>query len=224
MAGLLLTLIYICFISLGLPDSLLGSAWPMLHMEINVPVSYAGIISMIISSGTIMSSLMCDHIQRKYGTGKITAVSIALTAVALFGFSLSTNFGMLVLWAIPYGLGAGGVDAVLNNYVALHYKSQHMSWLHCMWGLGASISPYIMSFSLVRLDSWNHGYLIVSIIQIVLSVFIFTSLPLWNKAEKMSVEKLAIEYDAPPLTFKEVFCIAGAMPCFLAFSDIALWK
>lgn len=217
MAGLLLTLIYICFISLGLPDSLLGSAWPMLHTEINVPVSFAGIISMIISVGTIISSLMCDQIQRKYGTGKITAVSIALTAIALFGFSMSTEFWMLVLWAIPYGLGAGGVDAVLNNYVALHYKSQHMSWLHCMWGLGASISPYIMSFSLIRLDSWNYGYLIVSIIQIVLSAFIFTSLPLWNKAEKLSVENIEIECDAPPLTFREVFSIAGAIPCFLAF-------
>lgn len=217
MAGLLLTLIYICFISLGLPDSLLGSAWPMLHTEINVPVSFAGIISMIISVGTIISSLMCDHIQRKYGTGKITAVSIALTAIALFGFSMSTEFWMLVLWAIPYGIGAGGVDAVLNNYVALHYKSQHMSWLHCMWGLGASISPYIMSFSLIRLDSWNYGYLIVSIIQIVLSAFIFTSLPLWNKAEKLSVENIEIECDTPPLTFREVFSIAGAIPCFLAF-------
>jgi len=217
MAGLLLTLIYICFISLGLPDSLLGSAWPMLRAEINVPVSFAGIISMIISVGTIISSLMCDHIQRKYGTGRITAVSIALTAVALFGFSMSTEFWMLVLWAVPYGLGAGGVDAVLNNYVALHYKSQHMSWLHCMWGLGASISPYIMSFSLIRLDSWNYGYLIVSIIQIVLSAFIFTSLPLWNKAEKLSVENIEIECDAPPLTFREVFSIAGAIPCFLAF-------
>ena len=217
MAGLLLTLIYICFISLGLPDSLLGSAWPTLHTEINVPVSFAGIISMIISVGTIISSLMCDHIQRKYGTGKITAVSIALTAIALFGFSMSTEFWMLVLWAIPYGIGAGGVDAVLNNYVALHYKSQHMSWLHCMWGLGASISPYIMSFSLIRLDSWNYGYLIVSIIQIVLSAFIFTSLPLWNKAEKLSVENIEIECDTPPLTFREVFSIAGAIPCFLAF-------
>lgn len=160
---------------------------------------------------------MCDHVQRKYGTGRITAVSIALTAVALFGFSMSTEFWMLVLWAVPYGLGAGGVDAVLNNYVALHYKSQHMSWLHCMWGLGASISPYIMSFSLIRLDSWNHGYLIVSVIQIVLSAFIFTSLPLWNKAEKLSVENIEIECAAPPLTFKEVFSIAGAIPCFLAF-------
>ena len=199
MASLLLTLIYICFISLGLPDSLLGSAWPMLHTEINVPVSFAGIISMIISGGTITSSLMSDHIQRKFGTGKITAVSIALTAIALFGFSMSNQFWMLVLWAVPYGLGAGGVDAVLNNYVALHYKSQHMSWLHCMWGLGASISPYIMSFSLISLDSWNYGYLIVSIIQIVLSAFIFTTIPLWNKAEKLSVKNT------------ECKCI----PCFL---------
>ena len=217
MAGLLLTLIYICFISLGLPDSLLGSAWPMLHSELSVPVSFAGIISMIISGGTITASLLSDRIQRKYGTGKITAVSIALTAVALFGFSMSNQFWLLVLWSIPYGLGAGGVDAVLNNYVALHYKSQHMSWLHCMWGLGTSISPYIMSFSLIRLDSWNYGYLIVSIIQIILSAFIFTSLPLWNKAEKIAIQKSEFESDAPPLTFMEVFSIAGAIPCFLAF-------
>ena len=217
MAGLLLTLIYICFISLGLPDSLLGSAWPMLHSELSVPVSFAGIISMIISGGTITASLLSDRIQRRYGTGKITAISIALTALALFGFSTSNQFWLLVLWSIPYGLGAGGVDAVLNNYVALHYKSQHMSWLHCMWGLGASISPYIMSFSLIRLDSWNYGYLIVSIIQIILSAFIFTSLPLWNKAEKIAIQTSEIESDAPPLTFMEVFSIAGAIPCFLAF-------
>ena len=158
MGSLLLALIYVCFISLGLPDSLLGSAWPVLHTEISVPVSFAGIISTTIFLGTILSSLFSDKLLHKFGAGKVTAVSVTMTALALFGFSISNQFWMLLLWAIPYGLGAGGVDAVLNNYVALHYKAQHMSWLHCMWGVGASISPYIMSFALVKLDNWSYGY------------------------------------------------------------------
>ena len=213
MGSLLLALIYVCFISLGLPDSLLGSAWPILHMEINVPVSFAGIISMTIFLGTILSSLFSDKLLWKFGAGKVTAVSVTMTAVALFGFSISNQFWMLILWAIPYGLGAGGVDAILNNYVALHFKAQHMSWLHCMWGVGASISPYIMSFSLVRLDNWSYGYLIVSIIQIVLSVVIFASIPLWEKGSSNADEK----EQAKPLSFKEIFAIKGAVPCFLTF-------
>ena len=213
MGSLLLALIYVCFISLGLPDSLLGSAWPILHMEINVPVSFAGIISMTIFLGTILSSLFSDKLLRKFGAGKVTAVSVTMTAVALFGFSISNQFWMLILWAIPYGLGAGGVDAILNNYVALHFKAQHMSWLHCMWGVGASISPYIMNFSLVRLDNWSYGYLIVSIIQIVLSVVIFASIPLWKKGSSNADEKA----QAKPLSFKEIFAIKGAVPCFLTF-------
>lgn len=216
MTTLLLILIYVCFISLGLPDSLLGSAWPVLHTEINVPVSFVGIISMVIFVGTILSSLFSDKLLHKFGAGKVTAVSVALTAIGLFGFSISNTFWMLILWAIPYGLGAGGVDAILNNYVALHYKPQHMSWLHCMWGIGASISPYIMSFSLVKLDSWNCGYLIVSIIQIVLSVFIFISLPIWkNRAKKSDGNNDT--GTTKPATFKEIFAIQGAIPCFLAF-------
>ena len=213
MGSLLLALIYVCFISLGLPDSLLGSAWPVLHAEINVPVSFAGIISMTIFLGTILSSLFSDKLLCKFGAGKVTAVSVTMTAVALFGFSISNQFWMLILWAIPYGLGAGGVDAILNNYVALHFKAQHMSWLHCMWGVGASISPYIMSFSLVKLNHWNYGYLIVSIIQIVLSVIIFASIPLWKKGSGDADEKV----QAKPLSFKEIFAIKGAVPCFLTF-------
>ena len=153
MFSLLLVLIYVCFISLGLPDSLLGSAWPVLQEEIHVPMSYAGIVSTVISGGTIISSFFSDKLLRKFGAGKVTAFSVALTAIALFGFSISNRFWMLIAWSIPYGLGAGAVDAILNNYVALHYKPQHMSWLHCMWGIGASISPYIMSFSLVKLHN-----------------------------------------------------------------------
>lgn len=215
MFGLLLALIYICFISLGLPDSLLGSAWPVLHQDISVPMSYAGVVSMTISIGTIISSLISDRLVRKLGSGKITAISTAMTAVALFGFSISNRFWMLILWAIPYGLGAGGVDSVLNNYVALHYKPQHMSWLHCSWGIGASISPYIMSFALVKLNSWSRGYLIVSVIQIILSIFIFLSLPLWKRG--MGADEVTETSARKPLKFKEIIAIPGAAHCFLAF-------
>ena len=216
MASLLLALIYVCFISLGLPDSLLGSAWPVLHREISVPVSFAGIVSATICAGTILSSLFSDKLLRKFGAGKMTAVSIALTAMGLFGFSGSDRFWLLMLWAIPYGLGAGGVDAVLNNYVALHYKPQHMSWLHCMWGVGASISPYIMSFSLMRFDSWNNGYLFVAVIQAVLSAGIFLSIPLWKKG--MQAEEDGGEETVPAaLSFREIFAIKGAIPCFVTF-------
>ena len=143
MFQLLLVIIYLSFISLGLPDSLLGSAWPTMYPQLGVPVSYAGIISMIIALGTIVSSLQSDRLTRRLGTGKVTAISVAMTAVALWGFSVSSAFWQLCLWAVPYGLGAGSVDASLNNYVALHYKSKHMSWLHCMWGVGAASGPYI---------------------------------------------------------------------------------
>lgn len=216
MGSLLLALIYVCFISLGLPDSLLGSAWPVLHQEIQVPVFFAGIISATICAGTILSSLFSDKLLRRFGAGRVTAVSIAMTALGLLGFSASNQFWMLMLWAVPYGLGAGGVDAILNNYVALHYKAQHMSWLHCMWGVGASISPYIMRFSLVRLDSWNYGYLIVAAIQAVLSAVVFLSIPIWKKGmeEKKDDQK---EILPVALSFKEIFAVKGALPCFLTF-------
>lgn len=216
MGSLLLVLIYICFISLGLPDSLLGSAWPVLHAEICVPVSYAGIISATITAGTILSSLFSDKLLHKFGAGAVTAVSVTTTALCLFGFSISSQFWMLILWAIPFGLGAGGVDAILNNYVALHYKAQHMSWLHCMWGVGASISPYIMSFALVKLESWNGGYLIVSIIQAVLCAIIFISIPLWKKGSADN-DDASKQVESKALSFKEIFAIKGAIPCFLMF-------
>lgn len=215
MFALLLALIYVCFISLGLPDSLLGSAWPVLHIDISVPTSYAGIISAIISMGTIVSSFLSDKMVRRLGAGKMTAISIAMTAGALLGFSFSSSFAMLMLFAVPYGLGAGGVDAVLNNYVALHFKAQHMSWLHCFWGVGASISPYIMSFSLLRLDSWSKGYLIVSIIQIILSVLVFLSLPLWKNTVEHDDMPDNIGAKSPKL--KEILSIKGAVACLLTF-------
>lgn len=180
MFQLLLAIIYLAFISLGLPDSLLGSAWPVMYREFSVPVSYAGIISMIIAAGTIVSSLQCDRLTKKLGTGKVTALSVFITAAALFGFSVSHSFTALCIWAIPYGLGAGCVDASLNNYVALHYASRHMSWLHCMWGVGASLGPYIMGFALSNGQSWNMGYRYIGILQIVLTAVLLFSLPLWK--------------------------------------------
>ena len=144
MIHLLLAVIYLSFISLGLPDSLLGAAWPSMYQEFGVPVSCSGIIFFIISAGTVISSLQSGRVTRRLGPGAVTAISVGMTAAALFGFSVSGSFWSLCLWAVPYGLGAGSVDAALNHYVALHFASRHMSWLHCMWGLGASIGPYIM--------------------------------------------------------------------------------
>ena len=139
MIHILLAIIYAAFISLGLPDALLGAAWPAIYGELSVPVSYSGVIFMIIAGGTIVSSLQSDRLTKTFGAGKVTAFSVLLTAIALFGFSVSHSYIVLCLWVIPYGLGAGSVDAALNNYVAVHYASRHMSWLHCMWGVGASI-------------------------------------------------------------------------------------
>lgn len=186
MYSLLLALIYIAFISLGLPDSLLGSAWPTMHYDLEVPVSYMGIISMVISGGTIVSSLLSDKLTRKLGTRIVTVVSVILTAAALFGFSFATEFWMLIVFAVPYGLGAGAVDAALNNYVALHYKARHMSWLHCFWGVGTIVSPFIMSFALTN-STWNDGYRIVGYIQLGISVLLLATLPVWKVNKKTEV-------------------------------------
>lgn len=175
MFGLLIAIIYLSFISLGLPDSLLGAAWPVMRLDFDAPLSYAGIISMIICAGTIVSSLLSDRMTKKFGTSIVTAVSVAITAASLLGFSFASRWWVLVILAVPYGLGAGGVDASLNNYVALHLKSRHMSWLHCMWGVGAAISPYIMGYALTYGTGWQQGYRIVSYIQMGLTAIIFIS-------------------------------------------------
>lgn len=182
MATLLLIIIYMAFISLGLPDSLLGTAWPAIMTDMSLPVSYAGILSVIISGGTIISSVLSERIIRRFRTGPVTAVSVTLTAFALLGFSLSGNFWVLCLLAVPLGLGAGSVDASLNNFVALHYKASHMSWLHCFWGVGATAGPVIMSFFLTGEGGWKPGYRTIGIIQICLVILLFISLPLWKKA------------------------------------------
>ena len=183
MASLLLPVIYLAFISLGLPDSLLGSAWPSMVGQLGADLSWAGIVSMIVSAGTIVSSLCSERLNARLGTGGVTAVSVLLTAAALFGFSTCTRFWQLCVWAVPYGLGAGSVDAALNAYVSLHYKSRHMSWLHCMWGVGASAGPVIMGRALAG-GSWQGGYRIISLIQFGLTAVLLLSLPLWKRPEK----------------------------------------
>lgn len=216
MFQLLLAVIYLSFISLGLPDSLLGSAWPTIYSELKVPISFAGIISMIISIGTIISSLQSDRLTRKLGTGKVTAISVAITATALFGFSISHSFLSLCLWAIPYGLGAGSVDASLNNYVALNYKSRHMSWLHCMWGVGATLGPYIMGYALNQGMAWNSGYRIIAILQIILTSVLIFSLPLWKKRSD-TISDNGDNITSKPLSFKEIIKIPGAKEVMLCF-------
>ncbi len=186
MYSLLLALIYVAFISLGLPDSLLGSGWPTIHTDLNVPVSYMGIVSMVISGGTIVSSLFSDKLTKKLGTSVITVVSVLFTAIALFGFSFATKFWVLIVFAVPYGLGAGAVDAALNNYVALHYKAKHMSWLHCFWGVGTIVSPFIMSFALTN-STWNEGYRIVGYIQLGITLLLLVTLPVWKVNKKTDV-------------------------------------
>ena len=215
----LLAIIYLSFISLGLPDALLGAAWPNMYPEFQVPVSYAGMISMIIAFGTIISSLQSDRLTKRFGTGKVTAVSVGITALALWGFSISHSFILLCLWAIPYGLGAGSVDASLNNYVALHYSSKHMSWLHCMWGVGATLGPYIMGAVLTGGASWNTGYRIISVLQIALTAVLVFSLPKWKGQNISSGETI----HAKALSLKEILAIPGAkavMLCFFCYCAI----
>lgn len=211
--SLLLGIIYLSFISLGLPDALLGAAWPDMYPEFQVPVSYAGMISMIIAFGTIISSLQSDRLTKKFGTGKVTAVSVGITAFALWGFSISHSFWMLCLWAIPYGLGAGSVDASLNNYVALHYASKHMSWLHCMWGVGATLGPYIMGAVLTGGATWNSGYRIISLLQIVLTAVLVFSFPKWKKQSGSEEEQAK----SKSLSLREIIAIPGAKAIMLCF-------
>mgnify|MGYP001137394508 CR=1 FL=1 len=213
MLHLLLAVIYISFISLGLPDALLGSAWPFMYVEFGVPVSCAGVISMIIAVGTVISSLQSDRLTRKLGAGKVTAASVAMTAAAIFGFSVSHSFWTLCLWAVPYGLGAGSVDAALNNYVALHYASRHMSWLHCMWGVGASLGPYIMGCALTVGGNWNMGYRCIALLQIVLTLVLLVSLPLWKAPAGNKAEPEA----GPALSLGQILLIPGAKAVMVTF-------
>ena len=217
MAHVLLAIIYVAFISLGLPDALLGAAWPSMYRDFSVPVSYSGIIFMIIAGGTIVSSLQSDRLTKRLGAGAVTAISVLTTALALFGFSISRSYIALCLWAIPYGLGAGSVDAALNNYVAVHYASRHMSWLHCMWGIGASLGPYIMGYALTGGLSWNSGYRYIAVLQIGLTAVLFLTLPLWRGQAKTARKTGAVDTKAEPLPLRYVVSIPGAKEIMITF-------
>lgn len=230
MASLLLAVIYLSFISLGLPDSLLGAAWPAMYPEIGVPISYAGLISMIISLGTIVSSLFSGTVIAKLGNSKVVVLSVAMTAAALFGFSVSGSYMMLCLCAVPYGLGAGCVDASLNHYVALHLSSRHMNWLHCMWGVGASAGPYIMGLALTGGMGWNAGYRIISGMQMILTAILFLAMPLWKKQPLEQSSEHSDEPIAAPLSLPQVFRLHGVKSIMLTFfgycgleQTIGLW-
>lgn len=209
----LLVIIYLSFISLGLPDGLLGSAWPTMYPELGVSVDYAGLLAMIIALGTIVSSLLSDRLTWRLGAGKVTAISVAMTAGALFGFSLCREYWMLCLFAVPYGLGAGSVDASLNNYVALHYSSRHMSWLHCMWGIGASVGPYVMGQVLSGGGHWSSGYRAIGILQVCLTAVLFFSLPLWKGRQDGSSGSSG----SAPLSLGQILKLPGAKEVLVAF-------
>ncbi|NEG54480.1 MFS transporter [Bifidobacterium sp. SMA15] len=224
----MLAVIYIAFISLGLPDALLGAAWPTMSQDLGASVSWAGGISMTISAGTIVSALLSDRMTIRFGAGRVTAVSVGMTAAALFGFSLAPNYWTLILIAVPYGLGAGGVDAALNNYVAIHYESRHMSWLHCMWGVGASLGPYVMGYALAGGQGWAWGYRYIAILQVALTAILVLSLPLWKGRGATSAapasagaaaSDVSSEAVAPrkPLGLKGVLAIRGAKEILIMF-------
>lgn len=220
MASLLLAVIYVAFVSLGLPDAMLGAAWPAMSPDLGAPLSWAGGISMTISAGTVVSALLSDRMTLRFGAGKVTAVSVGLTAAALAGFSFAPNYWVLLAIAIPYGLGAGGVDAALNNYVAIHYESKHMSWLHAMWGLGMLTGPYVMGFALGHGRGWGWGYRYIAIVQIALTALLIFSLPLWKQRKATTAQSPTEEEEAPerkPLGFFEVLRIRGAKEILLMF-------
>ncbi len=214
MAGLLLALIYISFVSLGLPDAVLGAAWPVMHREFGIGVSYMGILSVTISLFTIVSSLNVQRLTARFGTARVTAVSVGITAFAILGFSFSNSFYALMFFSVPYGLGAGCVDAALNNYVAVHYKSRHMSWLHCMWGLGACTGPYVMGYALTAGATWQRGYFILGIFQSVLCFVLLATLGVWKI--NRSAPRTKAERGAEP-SVTDVFSIKGVIYILLAF-------
>lgn len=214
MLKLLLVIIYISFISLGLPDAILGSAWPMIHQDLNVPISYAGITTMIVCGGTIVSSLFSGKLIRRFGTGKVTTFSVFLTATGLLGIYFSPSFIWICLLGIPLGLGAGAVDSALNNFVALNYEAKHMNWLHCFWGVGATSGPFIMSFYLLRENGWRMGYATIGIIQAILVVCLFISLPLWKKFEVKNNKEENIHNDVKVSTLLR---LPGAKPALVSF-------
>lgn len=246
MVTFILCVIYLAFISLGLPDGMLGSAWPTMRLDFDKPLGFAGFVSFTISLGTIISSFYSVRLLKKFGTGLVTAVSVSLTAVGLLGFAFTPSYWWLFLFAIPLGLGAGCVDSGLNEYVAEHYKAIHMNFLHCFWGIGALCGPLIMSSFIQNAASWRPSYLSVAVFQCVLVVILFFAVPAWNKTENRTKTKLSIETKtaencanqetevktktSEPKTLVQSFKIKGVKPvlvCFMLYtameSTLGLW-
>ncbi|MDR2516498.1 MAG: MFS transporter, partial [Spirochaetaceae bacterium] len=221
---LLLIIIYISFISLGIPDSLLGSAWPSMYGPLRAPPHYAGYIFMIAAGGTVISSILSARVIRRFGTGLVTAVSVLMTALALAGFSFSRVFIALCLCAVPLGLGAGSVDAALNNYVALHYRARHMNWLHCFWGIGVSTGPLVMSWCLINYRSWHLGYRIIGVMQLCLAAVLFVSLPLWGKRNAQQTAAHEVPRVSRLLCIPGFPLALGSFFCYCAIETVTgLW-
>ncbi len=215
MATLLLLVIYLAFIGLGVPDSLLGTAWPVIYPEFSVPMSFASIVSILISCATMISSMNSARIIRRFGTGRVTAFSTLLTAAALFFYSFTGSFWFMCVLAIPLGLGAGCVDAALNNYVSLHYSARVMSFLHCFYGIGVMASPYIMSTVISSEAGWRGGYRTASLIQLLIGLTALVTLPLWKKAH--GEESIEAEKHMAVLPMRQTLRIPGALLTCLAF-------
>lgn len=213
MATLLLIVIFIDFIGLGIPDSLFGAAWPAINSDFGLPISAANAVTVTMTVCSIISSLMSSKLTEKFSTSKIAAVSTALTAVGLFGFSISKNIYMMFFFTLFLGFGAGAIDAVLNNYVAVHYRASHMNFLHCFYGIGVTLSPYLMSLALKN-RSWQSGYHLAFIIQLVISIIAFASLPLWQKNGRLSESS---DEKSEKSSFAELIKLPGIKSTWLVF-------
>lgn len=213
MATLLLVIIFIDFIGLGIPDSLFGAAWPSINRDFMLPISAANAVTVTMTVCTVISSILSAKLINKFSTPKVTAVSTALTAVGLFGFSVSPNLYTMCLCALPLGFGAGAIDSGLNNYVAVNYKASHMNFLHCFYGIGVTLSPYLMSFALKN-HSWRDGYRWAFIIQLVIAVIAFLSLPLW---EKVPSAEAAEDEKNQSVKFSRLIKLPGIKSTWLVF-------
>ena len=224
----LLVLIYVAFISLGIPDSLLGAAWPAMHIDLGVPVSMAGAMSIVVSTGTVVSGLMSSRLISRFGTARVTVTSVLLTAVALLGISLSRSLWLMVLFCIPLGLGGGAIDTALNNFVSLHYNVRQMNWLHCFWGLGATAGPVIIAAILSATGRWSSGYTAMAAVQFALAAILWLAMPLWRKANRK--EGVLKDEDIVPIKLRDVLRLPLALPVFAtllcycgAESSMGLW-
>ena len=217
MATLLLAIIYIAFIGLGIPDSLFGAAWPAVYREFSLPISFASFVTVTTACGTVVSSLLSSRVIRRFGTARVSAFSTALTSLALLGFSFSGSFWLLILFAIPLGLGAGAIDTALNNYVALHYSATHMSFLHCFYGVGVSLSPYVLSLVISGPQGWRGGYRTAFAMQLVIALLLFLTLPLWKRAHGVRTDTNGEEPVTKALPVSQALRIPGVKGMCLLF-------